>query len=125
MNRRTLASIALTVLTLLPFSAVRAQMVDEAPHPVRVTRDQAEVRCGWGSETWYSVGRAPMGTQLTVDGREGDWLRVLSPPPLEEKWPTEAQLARMGKPFNDFTNHIGSIRAIRRILGCPIESTQD
>ena len=59
------------------------------------------------------------------DVPEGDWLRVLSPPPLEEKWPTEAQLARMGKPFNDFTNHIGSIRAIRRILGCPIESTQD
>ncbi|MEQ9616620.1 MAG: DinB family protein [Phycisphaerales bacterium] len=59
------------------------------------------------------------------DVPDGDWLRVLSPPPLAEKWPTENQLARLSKPFNDFTNHIGGIRAIRRILGSPVETTQD
>ncbi len=80
MNRRTLTLIALAVLALVScVSTVGAQMVAEDPHPVRVTRDQAEVRCGWGSETWYSVGRAPAGTLLTVDGREGDWLRVRYP----------------------------------------------
>jgi len=83
MNRRTLSMIALALLILTTcVSQAGAQMVAEDPHPVRVTRDQAEVRCGWGSETWYSVGRAPAGTLLTVDGREGDWLRVRYPDDL-------------------------------------------
>jgi len=82
MNRRSLVSVVLAALALLPVASVRAQMIEEEPRPVRVTRDQAEVRCGWGSETWYSVGRAPAGTELIVDGREGDWLRVRYPDDL-------------------------------------------
>jgi len=76
-----------------------------------------------------ALARLDRGTDLlreAINGvPDGDWMSVLDPPPLADKWAGETQLARLGKPFNDYTNHIGGIRAIRRILGSPIESTQD
>lgn len=80
MIRRTLASVFVVAFSaIFSLNPASAQMIDEAPREVRVTREHAEVRCGWGSDAWYSVGRAPGGTLLTADGREGDWLRVRYP----------------------------------------------
>jgi len=59
------------------------------------------------------------------EASEADWHVVLDPPPLPEKWVGETQLERMCKPFNDYVNHLGGIRAIRRIMGSPVETTQD
>lgn len=52
-----------------------------------------------------------------------DWM--LTPqPPREGMWGDEPTLARLVRPFNDFTNHLGGIRAIRRIFGDPAQQTQ-
>ena len=59
------------------------------------------------------------------DVPEEHWLQVFSPPPMEEKWPNDPQLVRLSRPFNDYSNHLGSIRTIRRLLGSPAETTQD
>jgi len=45
-------------------------------------------------------------------------------PPRPGPWSDEPTLARFTRPFNDLTNHVGGIRAIRRILGNPAERTQ-
>ena len=96
---------------------IGSRFADEAPSMDGIESvDDALDRLAKGSELLErAIGDVP----------EGDWLRVLSPPPLEEKWPTEAQLARLSKPFNDYTNHLGSIRSIRRLLSSPAETTQD
>ncbi len=39
-------------------------------------------------------------------------------------WGDEATLIRLSRPLNDFTNHLGAIRAIRRMLGNPAARTQ-
>jgi len=44
--------------------------------------------------------------------------------PREGPWPELPTLIRFVRPMNDFTNHLGSIRTIRRILGNPAEQTQ-
>lgn len=44
--------------------------------------------------------------------------------PREGPWADRPTLERFVKPMNDFTNHLGAIRAIRRILGNPAEQTQ-
>ena len=59
--------------------AAFAQMIDTPDAVVTVTAEHAEVRCGWGSDGWYAVGRVPRGASLVTDGREGDWLRVRYP----------------------------------------------
>jgi len=59
--------------------AARGQMPAAGPYEVEVTAPSVEVRCGWRSDGWYSVGEAPRGTRLTVDGAEGEWLRVRYP----------------------------------------------
>jgi len=59
--------------------AARGQMPAAGPYEVEVTAPSVEVRCGWRSDGWYSVGEAPGGTRLTVDGAEGEWLRVRYP----------------------------------------------
>lgn len=53
-------------------------------------------------EDWHSAPTEP---------REGPWVEL----------PT---LLRFIKPFNDFTNHLGGIRALRRVHGNPAEKTQ-
>lgn len=52
-----------------------------------------------------------------------DWDR---PPahPRSGPWADEPTLARIVRPLNDFTNHLGAIRAIRRVCGSPAERTQ-
>ncbi|MCG3178073.1 MAG: hypothetical protein BIFFINMI_00396 [Phycisphaerae bacterium] len=52
-----------------------------------------------------------------------DWHRT-PPAPREGPWGGEPTIRRLIRPLNDFTNHIGGIRAIRRILGSPAEKTQ-
>ncbi len=44
--------------------------------------------------------------------------------PREGRWGDEPTLARLTRPFNDFVNHLGAIRAIRRIVGDPAPRTQ-
>lgn len=52
-----------------------------------------------------------------------DWFAV---PEVEREgpWGDEPTLTRFTRPFNDLTNHLGGIRAIRRILGSPALQTQ-
>ena len=47
-----------------------------------------------------------------------DWFSM---PEVEREgpWSDEPTLVRVSRPINDVTNHLGGIRAIRRILGCP------
>ena len=52
-----------------------------------------------------------------------DWHAVPSEP-REGPWGELPTLTRVVRPINDFTNHLGAIRAIRRILGNPAEETQ-
>ncbi len=44
--------------------------------------------------------------------------------PREGPWADLPTLVRFIRPMNDFTNHLGSIRAIRRIMGHPAGQTQ-
>lgn len=52
-----------------------------------------------------------------------DWLTP-PPSPREGKWGDEATLLRLMRPLNDLTNHLGAVRAIRRMTGDPAEHTQ-
>lgn len=58
-----------------------------------------------------------------IDHDATDWL-AQPEPPREGKWGDEPTLARLARPFNDLINHIGAIRAIRRLMGVPNERTQ-
>ena len=54
-----------------------------------------------------------------------DW--YAAPPPDKPRpghWPDDPTIERFVRPLNDFTNHLGAIRAIRRTLGNPIDRTQ-
>jgi len=44
--------------------------------------------------------------------------------PREGPWAELPTLQRFVRPMNDFTNHLGSIRTLRRIFGNPAEQTQ-
>ena len=61
--------------------------------------------------------------QAITDHDPADWYRVPDEP---RKGPggDEPTLGRVSRPLNDFTSHIGSIRAIRRTMGNPAEGTQ-
>jgi len=52
-----------------------------------------------------------------------DWFRVPAEPRTGH-WGDEPTLLRLVRPLNDFTNHLGAIRAIRRQLGHEIPRTQ-
>lgn len=52
-----------------------------------------------------------------------DWL-ALPDPPRDGKWGEDPTLLRVTRPLNDFVNHLGAIRAIRRIHGKPADRTQ-
>lgn len=52
-----------------------------------------------------------------------DWFATPDPP-REGKWGELPTIERFIKPFNDFTNHLGGIRALRRQFGCGAERTQ-
>ena len=63
-------------------------------------------------------------TSLTEQDPE-DWYEV--PPvdkPRQGRWGDEPTIQRCIRPFNDFTNHLGAVRVIRRILGRPAEGVQ-
>jgi hypothetical protein len=51
------------------------------------------------------------------------WYAV-PPRPREGKWGDEPTMLRLVRPLNDFTNHLGAVRAIRRMLGNACERTQ-
>ncbi len=42
----------------------------------------------------------------------------------EGPWADLPTLLRLVRPINDFTNHLGSIRTLRRMFGDPVEQTQ-
>lgn len=52
-----------------------------------------------------------------------DWYQVPNPP-REGKWGEDPTIIRFTRPLNDFTNHLGAVRAIRRIFSCGVEQTQ-
>lgn len=52
-----------------------------------------------------------------------DWMRVPRTP-REGNWGDEPTLFRLVRPLNDVTNHLGAIRALRRIDGNPATRTQ-
>lgn len=52
-----------------------------------------------------------------------DWFAVPATP-REGPWGDLPTLVRLSRPFNDFTNHLGAVRAIRRIRGCGAKQTQ-
>lgn len=52
-----------------------------------------------------------------------DWIAVPTTP-REGPWGDECTLARFARPFNDYTNHLGAIRAVRRVLACGVDRTQ-
>ncbi len=52
-----------------------------------------------------------------------DWYAVPDTP-RAGKWGNEPTIVRVVRPVNDFTNHLGAVRAIRRLCGNPIDRTQ-
>ena len=52
-----------------------------------------------------------------------DWERVPDVP-RDGKWGDEPTLERVVRPMNDFTNHLGGIRALRRMFGNDIPRVQ-
>lgn len=44
--------------------------------------------------------------------------------PREGPWADLPTLLRLVRPINDFTNHLGSIRTLRRMFGDPVDQTQ-
>jgi len=44
--------------------------------------------------------------------------------PREGPWGEEPTIHRLVRPLNDFTNHLGAVRAIRRMFDCSAERTQ-
>ncbi|GEM_PF-3225086 len=58
-----------------------------------------------------------------ADHDPADWLRVPAAP-REGNWGDEPTAMRFVRPFNDLVNHLGAIRALRRVMGVPNERTQ-
>jgi hypothetical protein len=52
-----------------------------------------------------------------------DWYAAPSTP-REGPWGDEPTIDRFVRPLNDFTNHLGSMRALRRLAGAPADRTQ-
>jgi len=44
--------------------------------------------------------------------------------PREGRWGEDPTIERFVRPFNDYTNHLGSIRAIRRMMGVGADRVQ-
>jgi len=61
--------------------------------------------------------------QAIVEHDASDWMTTPATP-REGKWGDEATMLRFVRPFNDFVNHLGAIRAIRRTMGVPNDRTQ-
>ena len=61
--------------------------------------------------------------QAIMGHDSNDWLAEPTTP-RPGPWGEEPTLSRVVRPINDFTNHLGGIRAIRRILACPAKRTQ-
>lgn len=61
--------------------------------------------------------------QAVAGHDEADWFAAPAGP-RPGPWADEPTLQRFVRPLNDLVSHVGSIRAIRRILGSPAEQTQ-
>jgi hypothetical protein len=57
------------------------------------------------------------------DHAAADWMQAPASP-RPGPWGDEPTLQRVVRPLNDFTSHLGAIRAIRRILGHPAAGVQ-
>ncbi len=55
---------------------------------------------------------------------EAEHWYAIPDPPRDGLWGDEPTLDRFSRPFNDFVNHLGAVRAIRRINGNPAGKTQ-
>jgi DinB superfamily len=53
-----------------------------------------------------------------------DWHAQPTEPRDDGPWNDQPTLIRVIRPINDFTNHLGAIRALRRVFGNPAEQTQ-
>jgi DinB superfamily len=53
-----------------------------------------------------------------------DWHAQPTEPRDDGPWNDLPTLIRVIRPINDFTNHLGAIRALRRVFGNPAEQTQ-
>ncbi|MEM9373628.1 MAG: hypothetical protein AAGA55_08280, partial [Planctomycetota bacterium] len=58
-----------------------------------------------------------------ADHDPADWLRVPDTP-REGNWGDEPTAMRLARPLNDLVNHLGAIRALRRVMGVPNDRTQ-
>lgn len=76
------------------------------------------------SEAATALKAAAKLVELAISGYPSDdWFQV----PQTKRgglWGDEAMVYRYLRPFNDYTSHLGAIRAIRRMHGCPAERTQ-
>ena len=61
--------------------------------------------------------------QAIAEHDPDDWFRKPDSP-RKGPWPDDPTIERVVRPLNDFTSHLGGIRAIRRMLGDPAEGTQ-
>jgi DinB family protein len=53
-----------------------------------------------------------------------DWHAQPTEPRDDGPWNDQPTLIRVIRPINDFTNHLGAIRALRRVFNNPAEQTQ-
>ena len=61
--------------------------------------------------------------QAVMDHDPDDW-HAQPDAPRSGPWGDDPTIVRVSRPFNDFTTHLGAIRAIRRIMGNPADRTQ-
>ncbi len=68
----------------------------------------------------------PLTQRVRAAVREHDGADWTQPPasPRPGPWGDEPTLQRVVRPLNDFTTHLGAIRAIRRMLGHPAAGVQ-
>lgn len=59
-----------------------------------------------------------------IAGYDNDLWLTAPDEPREGLWGDEPTLQRLTRPFNDFINHLGAVRAIRRLQGNAAENTQ-
>jgi hypothetical protein len=61
--------------------------------------------------------------QAVEEHDPADWSAIPASP-RPGRWGDEPTLARFARPLNDFTNHLGAVRALRRMAGHPAARTQ-
>ena len=111
------ATVHLTSLTIMNCTAAAAHspLAEQVVEPEMVeTRDELIEQLDQAGE---------LHRQAITEHDPEDWYRQPSSP-RSGPWGDQPTLVRFARPFNDFTNHLGSIRAIRRLNGNSADRTQ-